>query len=71
VSFENVPALKLREFYFLLDQFKYVKYIMSVFTSHNEKFKSKRLRAITTFRQLKKRPRSLEDLKTSIRGQAS
>jgi len=31
ISFENIPANRLKEFYNLLDNIKYVKYIVLVF----------------------------------------
>ena len=58
ISFENIPALKLKEFYFLLDQLKYVKHILNAFAPFHDKFKSRRLRALTTMKKVHKKPKS-------------
>ena len=67
ISFENIPALKLKEFYFLLDQLKYVKHVLGVFTPFTEHFKSKRLRALTTMKKVKKKPKSSEEIRLRIK----
>ena len=34
ISFENIPGLKLKEFYLVLDQLKYLKYVIGVFSPY-------------------------------------
>lgn len=70
ISFENIPALKLKEFYFLLDQLKYVKHILNAFQPYREGFKSKRLKALTTMKKVHKKPKSGDDIKTRIKAEA-
>jgi len=67
ISFENIPANKLKEFYFLLDQIKYVKYIMAVFEPYKEKFKSKRLKALVTIKEVKKKPKTCQEIRDRIK----
>ena len=55
ISFENIPAAKLKEFYFLIDQLKYVKHLIAGFSQFHSKFKSKRLKALTTFKKARKK----------------
>jgi hypothetical protein len=69
ISFENIPAMKLREFYFLIDQLKYVKYIIGVFQPFHAQFKSKRLKALTTLKKVKKKPKTREDLQNRIKSE--
>lgn len=67
ISFENIPGIKLKEFYFVLDQLKYVKYIIGVFQPFHHTFKSKRLIALTTMKKVKKAAKTASDIRSRMK----
>lgn len=48
VTFENIPAIKLKEFFQILDHFKSIKTTITNFHQFHQAFKSQRLKALTS-----------------------
>ena len=71
ISFENIPGLKLKEFYLVLDQLKYLKYVIGVFSPYitDRKFQSSRLIALTSIKKSKKNTAQTtsEEIKKELR----